>query len=183
MLKQDLLKREKELMNALYNVFDQMGNTPDRTNEEENGLGDMLAFDFNAGLNNDPALAIHYFLPIHDEEADESFFVQSITVVDEIPTEEKKLEMLQAIAVLNFNIPYGSFIFDADLDIISYRYTIPVHESMTREDALKLLTRQVMMGFGFISLYAAPINAFLEDRITWEEYLESLVELMAEVEE
>ncbi len=184
MLKSEALQRETELLNAIYNSYTAMEFAVDRTNKEQNGVGDMLSFDFNAGVNFEPALANFYFLPQKDEEdIMESYFVESIAVIDEIENEEKKAEMLQAVNVLNFNVAYGNFQFDPDINILTYKYLIPVHASMSRENALMLLDKQTLVGIGIVNLYIAPINALLADRITWDEYVYALAALVSDVEE
>jgi len=181
MFKAEAEKKQTELLNALHNEYDQMGYEVERTSEED-GL-DVLSFDLEAGINNDPVLASSYFLPVKEEEADTNYYVLSLALTDEIESEQKKLEMLQAIAVLNYNVPYGSFVFDTDIDILSYKYVVPVHESMDKNNAFKLISGQTFIGFGIVNLYIAVINAFLYDRITWDEYIITLAELLEQPEE
>lgn len=183
MLKSEALNKEQELMNALQNTISSMEFEVERSGKEQNEIGDLLTFDFNAGINNEPALANLYFVPIHEDEVAENVFIESVAIIDEIEDPEKKAEMLQAVSVLNFNVIYGSFQLDPDINILTYRYVIPVHETMSREDALALLLRQFTVGLGIVNLYIAPLNALLEGRITWDEYILTLAELLKEGEE
>jgi len=180
MLTTDANKREERLLSAIYNDFTEAEFEVESSKASDNGVANMLTFDFEAGINNEPVLANIYFLPNHEEETIDSYYVMSLALTDEIPSDEKKADMLQAISVLNFNVAYGGFVLDPDIDILSYKYVIPVPEEMSEEQAHNYLLRNSLIGLGIVNLYIAALNALLEDRITWDEYIIMLAEILKE---
>ncbi len=177
MNKNDALKFQKEQMDALNKDFTEMGYDPERTSPQEIGITDLITFDFTAGLNDEAALANLYFLPVNEDEVSTVYYVAELALTDEVNTDEKKLEMLQALNLLNSYIAYGDFRFDVNIDILTYRYLVPVRETMSADDTHKLILEQTLIGFGLVSLFVAPLNALLQNRITWEEYIYTVVQL------
>ncbi len=150
----------------------ELGYDVNKEKSEVNGDVEILSYEFTGGLNNDNMLATTYFLPTVEENDDTAYLVQSITYRTDIEDETMKGQLLQAISVLNFYVPYGSFVMDPGLEVISFRNVIHFYEGLNIESFAPYMTKEIGSGMAVAGLYAAALNAFIDKTINFEEFLD-----------
>jgi len=175
MKKQEFDERFEYLLNEINKRLNEQGNET-----EIDSIGDpestkSIVCEFEAGINSDSVLANYYFLPVSEEETNTGYFIQAITLVDDIDGDDKKLQMLQAVNTVNALTPYGAFVFSTDLTTLTYRYVLPVHEALTKEEALELIYGEIYTGIGLVNVYVAPLLELLYDNIDWDTFQEILL--------
>jgi len=181
MTKEALNERNLDFLNEINEMLKAAG-----LETEVDEIGDVevpqsVVCEMTAGLNSDEVLSLFFFLP-NEEEANVSYLVESITLADNVEGDEKKLQMLQAVNILNNQITYGAFMFDSTLSILSYRYVIPVHTALSKDDAMNLIYNEIFTGIGLVNVYVAPLLTLLEDSIDWDTYQGILVEYNEPIE-
>jgi len=173
MKRDQAIKIEKKIMEALEIDFYEQDFDTDKVSASEYGIEEVLSFEFGEGL-----LASHYFMPLADEEINEHYFVQSIKVLDEVGDIRKKLEMLRAINLLNYNIPYGCFVFDQDIDVLTFRYTVTIDVYSEIDRAEEIAFDEAFIGLGIAATFVEPLKAYMEDLISWDGFVERVTESM-----
>lgn len=183
MKKQEFDQRYEYYLNEINKMLNEQGNETEIDNIGDADGTKSIVCEFDAGINNDKVLANYYFLPVLDEETSVGYFVQAITLVDDIDGDDKKLQMLQAVNTVNALMPYGAFVFSTDLTTLTYRYILPIHEALTKEAALDLIYGELFTGIGLVNTYVAPLLELLYDNIDWDTFQEILIAYNEAVEE
>lgn len=152
------LQREKLLKKANEELTGEMIPSMFK-DKEESGIEDgelAILFD-EMGLHEDEAFGEFFFSPIVTDEDEVQYFNCLIVLTEEI--DKEKLPVLyEALAYINFYIPYGSFGIDADNESIVYRYTQALPIKMKDDDLYEQI--QIAMG-NAITMADSNINTIL----------------------
>ena len=180
MTRDELIERNLEFLSGIKDVFTEAGLDPEVDDIGNVEMPQSIVCEFNSGLNNDQVLGQFYWLP-EEGDTDVSYLVQTVTLVDDIEGDERKIKMLQAINLLNNQVPYGMFMLDPSLEMLQYRYVIPVSSDLDKAEAKALIDHEIFTGLGIVSTYVAPLITLLDETIDWDDFQHILAEYNAQI--
>lgn len=173
MKKEAIINRQKELLQKLAEELKKMTDVVEFVPADDEVLVDSLLTEHeDLGIGNDTAVGQYYFAPVVFEEADVEQFVIMLNISDELK-ESKKVDMLQAITFVNYLLPTGAFIMDPALDILTYKRGVTLAVTDEDEKTLGMILYEILNAVNMVSVFVAPLLAYMEDDVNWEEFVEA----------
>lgn len=173
MEREKIILRQKEILKKLEEDFKKVEDVVDYVQAKEgDGFDSVVVEHEDLGIGNDTVIGQYFFLPDELENNVVQRFQISITISDELE-EKKKVDMLQAIAMVNYLLPSGAFGFDPTIEILSYKRGVTLMAEAEQEDAIAMIGYEMMTSLHMVSLFTAPLLAFMYDEITWDEFLQA----------
>lgn len=172
--------RMKGILNIIEAHMIDAGMTVERSKSDANPDIDVLISEFKAGLNSEPVLSSIFFLPPekalgteeNEIETDMLYLVQSLLIRDDIEDDDMRITMLQAIAYINFHLPYGTFVMDDALESVTFRNVMHIYEALDDTDTSLYVLRETISAINILSLYISAINGLIDKAISWDEFIE-----------
>ena len=184
MKKEELWQRETKLTDALEDQLRRGEYSIARTPKEESGSYDILTVDFDGiGIASDEVMAHVFFLPSPADGMGVHNFRVTMTVLDEIETDEMRAVMLQAVNYVNYLLPIGAFVFDPTLNVLSYRRNCAIPVSMKNEEILGLMDEELFGGLAAVEPFVAPLVALSTGDIRPDEFMEAVAAVLKAREE
>ncbi len=171
-----IIARMNGILKVVEKAIKENDTEVERLNSGVNPDIDILSSSFTTGINDDQVLSNIYFLPVApvgegELEPDMLYLVQALTIRDDLSTDEQKLLVLQALNYINFHMPYGTFVMDDTMEIVTYRNVIHIYEGLDDADSLMYVFREINSGNAIVGLYVSAINALADKVISWEDFL------------
>lgn len=181
MKKEELWARETQLTDCFCDQLTRGGYSIARTPKEESQSYDIISVEFDqVGIGSDYVLAHAFFLPAPQDDMMIHNFRVTMTVADQVETDELRAIMLQAVNYVNFLLPIGAFVFDPSLNMLSYRRNCAMPVTMSREETLAMMGREFFNGLSMVEPFLAPLIALKNGEIAPDQFMEA-VSLMLKV--
>ncbi len=170
MNKNDLVKRQKEVLNNIYEAFQENNVTAAMAPGEEVGSTDMLLVQHTElGKDIDEVLGAYYFLPAPEEIGSFQYFAATLTLAEEIPKSAQE-KLAAAVAAINSLIYFGTFNLSPDGTVLSYRHVTVIPDE-TDERIMSLTVQGTMMNaISEVSIWADELDALQYGKISYEQF-------------
>ncbi len=166
----ELLKRQKEVLNKIYEAYQDEDIVAAMAPGEEVGSKDMLLVQHTEiGKEIDEILGAYYFVPAPEELGPFQYFFTTLTLSEEIP-EETRESMAAAVTLINSLMPFGTFVISSDFSVISYRHATLLPNDVD-ESTLSLTVNATMINaLSEVTIWADELDALEYERISYEEF-------------
>lgn len=173
MKQEDMNRRQKIILKNIFEDLKQLEDVVEFVKADEEREFDQIVVEHeDVGIGNDTVLGQYYFLPDSLEENEVEQFMISMTISDELD-EKKQVDMLQAIALVNYMIPTGAFVLDPSLQILSYKRGVTLRVGMDETENASIISYEMMAALHIVSMFVAPLVAYMYDEVTWEEFIQA----------
>ena len=108
------------------------------TPEDGDGTEVLTVIFAELGLDGDGAVGELFFLPVASDEDEVQHFATIINLADEIDKEQLPA-LYEAISYLNFRLPCGCYVLDADAGILAYKLTVPLPIDLAGEELIRAI--------------------------------------------
>lgn len=171
-MNQDLLKeKEKEVLQGLQQIFDLTGYLTEWSDQEENGMTDILRAEHpEVGKHGDEVLGEYYFLPSLTKEVDVMNLVISMTLTDSLRAEAAE-RIRFAITKINAILPFGAFVLDGTEEILSYRYVTVCFAQDDVEMMIRKASYLIAMALQFTALWIDPLLYLESGKLSEAEFV------------
>ena len=173
MKKEAIINRQKELLQKLAEELKNLTDVIEYVPADDKLLVDSLLTEHeDLGIGNDTAVGQYYFAPVVFEESDVEQFIIMLNLSEELE-ESKKVDMLQAITFVNYLLPTGAFVMDPALEMLSYKRGVTLAVADEEEKTLSMILYEILNALNMVSVFAAPLLAYMVDDVNWEEFVEA----------
>lgn len=178
----ELLKRQKEVLNKIYEAYQDGDVVAAMAPGEEVGSTDMLLVQHTEiGKDIDEILGAYYFVPAPEELGPFQYFFTTLTLSEEIP-EETQETLAAALTVINALVPFGAFVISPDMTVISYRHATLLPNDID-ESTLSLTVQATMLNaLSEVTIWADELDALEYERISYKEFIEFCEEFKKKVQ-
>ncbi len=173
----ELLKRQKDVLNKIYEVYLEADVVAAMAPGEEVGSKDMLLIQHTEiGKDIDEILGAYYFVPAPEELGPFQYFFTTLSLSEQIP-EETREEVAAAVTIINSLMPFGTFVVSPDFSAISYRHATLLPNDVD-ESTLSLTVKATMLNaLSEVGVWADQLDALEYERISTEEFSEYCEEI------
>ncbi len=179
----ELVKRQKEVLNKIYEAYQDNDIVAAMAPGEEVGSTDMLVVQHTeVGRDIDEILGNYYFIPAPKELGPFQYFFSTLTLSEEV-SDSVQDEMSAAVTIINSMISFGTFFMNLDRTALSYRH-VTLLPNDTDESTLSLTVQATILNaISEVSVWADVLDALQYEKITFEQFMEYCVEFRKVVEE
>lgn len=171
MKREDIRRRQKSILKSIFQDLTKLEEVVEYVKAQGDQNFDQVVVEHeDVGVGNDTVLGQYYFLPDLMEENEAEKFIISMTISDELD-EKKRVDMLQAIALVNYMIPTGAFVLDPSLQILSYKRGLTLMVDKDETETAGMIGYEMMAALHIVSIFVAPLVAYMYDEISWDEFV------------
>lgn len=175
---EEIINRQKNILKKLTEELKEMDDVVEYVEAgEEEAFDSILVEHEDLGIANDVAAGQYFFIPIAFSESEVEQFVIMLTISDEL-NENKKVDMLQATAYLNYLLPGGAFVFDPSIEVLSFKRGLTFAVDTAEDDEITMIKYEIMNSLQTVAIFVAPLLAYLNDDVTWEEFVQACESLL-----
>ena len=127
----------------------------------------------NYGLLSLPAAGTFYFLPVANDEM--MYFSCEIEYAEEMQQGQLP-EVCQAVAAINYCLPYGNYCVDVTSGALKYRLSVPIIADITYEELMGQLNLLVAHTLEMGEKYSYLLTELGYDNIELDDVLSALPE-------
>ena len=175
MEKQKLYDREKGLISKLFDQLTETGYEPQIATMDKTGLNEVVTLELDGlGIGGDYALCHLFFIPSHEEDSPVNNFRTIMNITDSIEGDQRKLEVMQAVTYLNFLVPFGAFVLDPELNVLSYRRDTAIPATLEEETTLALMGREFLDSAAILAPFISPLVCLTEGEFDLPQFAEAI---------
>lgn len=168
----ELVRRQKDVLNKIYETFQENDVTVTMAPGEEVGSSDMLLVQHTElGKDIDEVLGAYYFLPAPEEIGSFRYFAATMTLCEEIPKSAQE-KLAAAVAVVNSLIYFGTFTLSLDGTVLTYRHVTVIPDEMDEKILSQTVRGTMINAISEVSIWADELDALQYEKISYEQFLE-----------
>ncbi len=170
MNKLELEEKQQSILESLESGFQKQEVFASILPKEETGVSDMLVVQHTGfGEEAEEALGEYYFLPPREEDAWIHYFIETITLSEELP-EDTQGAVGAAVSMINFALPIGAFCLSPDGKVLFYRYTLMLEADRDTEHTAAQIRSSMLNVLEYTARWADALDALEYGRMTLEEF-------------
>ncbi len=179
MNKNELEQKQQSILESLESSFQKQEVFAAILPKEETAAVNMLVVQHTGfGEDAEEAMGEYYFLPAREEDAWFHYFVESITLSEDLP-EDKQGVLGAAVSMINFTLPVGAFCLSPDGKVIFYRYTLMLEADRDTEHTEAMIRSSMLNVLQYAVRWADALDALEYGRMTLEEFTETFAEVIS----
>lgn len=171
MKREELIERQKNILNQLQELFENLEMETELSPVSENGIADILIAEHReVGMRGDEVLGEYYFLPDPSPEQAFSSLVTTVTIVDDM-TPEHAPDVVCAVSKLNLLLPAGAFVVDEGSGTVSYRNTVLLRAEDSDDGVFEMVRYGITLAIEIVHRWMDPLMSLAYGNIEFKDFL------------
>ena len=168
---EEKIKERHELLERMKGSFQEELIACDIAVPEQEGMSEILNVVLDmlgGGESEEGTIGEFYFDPIFSEQDEIQRFTGVVTIMDSIPREQLPL-LYEAMSIINFHLPCGSYSIDRDGEFLAFRLTVPISMELTGDALYDAMDVCVSSTINTADLYMEPLIRLAIGELTLDE--------------